>query len=243
MTARGARKTARMVAPLRGGRNGRAGRRQRVRRPPRDPPRGTTRAPPAPYSAIVGEGCRRLVARASAVRAGASWSTCWAPWRSGSGEATAERTSAALQVLKQQGRATGGVAPYGFQFIAGRRAVAPGRAGNARGHHRASPPPASHGRRWPTSSAPPGTAPAPAASGHGRVPTRSTKRANVTTKRQRRAPGAQARRRLYVTPDVARQLRVIAAQEDTSVQALIIEGIGLVVQARDRGSPRRTTPP
>ena len=37
-------------------------------------------------------------------------------------EATAERTSAALQVLKQQGRATGGVAPYGFQFIAGRRA-------------------------------------------------------------------------------------------------------------------------
>ena len=37
-------------------------------------------------------------------------------------EATAERTSAALQVLKQQGRATGGVAPYGFQFIDGRRA-------------------------------------------------------------------------------------------------------------------------
>ena len=38
-------------------------------------------------------------------------------------EATAERTSAALQVLKAQGRATGGVAlaPYGFQFIDGRR--------------------------------------------------------------------------------------------------------------------------
>ena len=36
-------------------------------------------------------------------------------------EATAERTSAALQVLKQQGRATGGVAPYGYQFIDGRR--------------------------------------------------------------------------------------------------------------------------
>ena len=29
-------------------------------------------------------------------------------------EAPAERTSAALQVLKQQGRATGGVAPYGY---------------------------------------------------------------------------------------------------------------------------------
>ena len=30
-------------------------------------------------------------------------------------------------------------APYGFQFIEGRRAVAPGRAGNARGDHRAPP--------------------------------------------------------------------------------------------------------
>ena len=36
-------------------------------------------------------------------------------------EATAERTSAALQILKAQGRATGGVAPFGFQFIDGRR--------------------------------------------------------------------------------------------------------------------------
>ena len=36
----------------------------------------------------------------------------------------------------------------------------------------------------------------------------------------------------YVLPDVARQLRVIAAQEDTSVQALIIEGIERVFQAR-----------
>ena len=54
-------------------------------------------------------------------------------------EATAERTSAALQVLKQQGRATGGVAPYGFQFIAGRRAMAPGRAGDARSDHRRPP--------------------------------------------------------------------------------------------------------
>ena len=70
--------------------------------------------------------------------------------------------------------------------------------------------PASHGRRLPTSSAPPGTAPVPAASGRARAPTRCTGRANVTTKRQRRAPGAQARRR-HVTPDVARQLRVITA--------------------------------
>ena len=45
-------------------------------------------------------------------------------------EATAERTSAALQVLKQQGRATGGVAPYGYQFIDGRRASLKGREGS-----------------------------------------------------------------------------------------------------------------
>ena len=37
---------------------------------------------------------------------------------------------------------------------------------------------------------------------------------------------------VYVPPDVARQLRVIAAQEDTSTQALIMEGIERVFQAR-----------
>lgn len=36
-------------------------------------------------------------------------------------EATAERTSQALQVLRSQGRATGGVAPYGYQFVDGLR--------------------------------------------------------------------------------------------------------------------------
>ena len=35
-------------------------------------------------------------------------------------ETTAERTSAALQVLKAQGRATGGVAPFGYEFFNGR---------------------------------------------------------------------------------------------------------------------------
>ena len=34
---------------------------------------------------------------------------------------TGNTYAAALQVLKQQSRATGGVAPYGFQFIDGRR--------------------------------------------------------------------------------------------------------------------------
>ena len=43
------------------------------------------------------------------------------PPRRSEREATAERTSAALQVRKAQGRATGGVAPFGFQFIDGRR--------------------------------------------------------------------------------------------------------------------------
>ena len=100
-------------------------------------------------------------------------------------EATAERTSAALQVLKQQGRATGGVAPYGCEFIDGRREWHQGEQPSS-----STAPPASHGRRGPTSSAPPGTAPAPAASGRARAPTRSTGRANVTTKRQRRAPRA-----------------------------------------------------
>ena len=37
---------------------------------------------------------------------------------------------------------------------------------------------------------------------------------------------------VYVLPDVARRLRVIAAQEDTSTQALIMEGIERVFQAR-----------
>ena len=64
--------------------------------------------------------------------------------------------------------------------------MAPGRAGNARGHHRAPPPPASHGPRWPTSSAPPGTAPAPAASGRARAPTRSTRRANASNGKPQR---------------------------------------------------------
>ena len=47
--------------------------------------------------------------------------------------------------------------------------------------------PASHGRRWPTSSTPPGAAPAPApaAAGRARAPTRSTGRANASSAPQR----------------------------------------------------------
>ena len=36
----------------------------------------------------------------------------------------------------------------------------------------------------------------------------------------------------YVDPDVARHLRVIAAQEDTSVQTLIVKAIGMLFRSR-----------
>ena len=53
---------------------------------------------------------------------GASWSTCSAPSRSGSGKQPPSARQRRSRCSKQQGRATGGVAPYGFQFIDGRRA-------------------------------------------------------------------------------------------------------------------------
>ena len=48
------------------------------------------------------------------------------------------------------------------------------------------------------------------------------------------AASRQGRRHVgaYVPPDVARQLRVIAAQEDTSTQALIVEAINLLFRHR-----------
>ena len=41
---------------------------------------------------------------------------------------------------------------------------------------------------------------------------------------------------VYVPPDVARQLRVIAAQEDTSTQALIEQAIEMLFQSRIRAT-------
>ena len=64
---------------------------------------------------------------------------------------------------------------------------------------------------------------------------------NYAAALQNRAPGRrptaasrQGRRHVgaYVPPDVARQLRVIAAQEDTSTQALIVEAINLLFRHR-----------
>ena len=69
----------------------------------------------------------------------------------------------------------------------------------------------------------------------------STTGNNYAAALQGRAPGRrptaasrQGRRHVgaYVPPATARQLRVIAAQEDTSTQALIMEGIERVFQAR-----------
>ena len=72
-------------------------------------------------------------------------------------------------------------------------------------------PPAFHGRRWPTSSAPPGTALVPAASGHARAPTRSTRRANASTAPQRRAPAHSRRDQPRIRRGCTRSTRGPAA--------------------------------
>ena len=58
------------------------------------------------------------------------------------------------------------------------------------------------------------------------TPAEPSRRPVAATRQGKRHVGA------YVDPDVARRLRVIAAQEDTSTQALIMEGIERVFQAR-----------
>ena len=62
-----------------------------------------------------------------------------------------------------------------------------------------------------------------AAALQGRAPSR---RPTAASRQGRRHVGA------YVPPDVARQLRVIAAQEDTSTQALIEQAIEMLFQSR-----------
>ena len=156
-------------------------------------------------------------------------------------EATAERTSAALQVLKAQGRATGGVAPYGFQFIDGRREWHQGASRKRLQRSSSTAAPASHGPRLPTSSAPPGTALVPAASGHGRAPTRSTRRATASTAPQRtgaraaryearrEAPGSRTRYRMPHHKQLRSTLRALAQRP--------LSGIGtgaLAAQGRRR---------
>ena len=62
-----------------------------------------------------------------------------------------------------------------------------------------------------------------AAALQGRAPSR---RPTAASRQGRRHVGA------YVPPDVARQLRVIAAQEDTSTQALIEQAIEMLFRSR-----------
>ena len=62
-----------------------------------------------------------------------------------------------------------------------------------------------------------------AAALQGRAPGR---RPTTASRQGRKHVGA------YVPPDVARQLRVIAAQEDTSTQALIEQAIEMLFRSR-----------
>ena len=66
-----------------------------------------------------------------------------------------------------------------------------------------------------------------AAALQGRAPGR---RPTAASRQGRRHVGA------YVPPDVARQLRVIAAQEDTSTQALIEQAIEMLFRSRSRAA-------
>ena len=66
-----------------------------------------------------------------------------------------------------------------------------------------------------------------AAALQGRAPGR---RPTAASRQGRRHVGA------YVAPDVARQLRVIAAQEDSSTQALIEQAIEMLFRSRSRAA-------
>ena len=60
-----------------------------------------------------------------------------------------------------------------------------------------------------------------------KTPAESGSRPTAATRQGKKHVGA------YVEPELARELRIIAASEDTSVQNLIMEGIARVLQ--DRG--------
>ena len=61
----------------------------------------------------------------------------------------------------------------------------------------------------------------------------------------RAAPSRQGRKHVdaYVDADMARQLRVLAAERDTTTQALIVEAIGLLFQAHQPGRVGTSGPP
>ena len=60
------------------------------------------------------------------------------------------------------------------------------------------------------------------------APAESVSRPAAATRQGKKHVGA------YVDPTIARQLRIIAAAEDSSVQQLIEEGIALVLHSRGK---------
>ena len=60
------------------------------------------------------------------------------------------------------------------------------------------------------------------------APAESGSRPTAATRQGKKHVGA------YVDPTIARQLRIIAAAEDSSVQQLVEEGINLVLRARGK---------
>ena len=84
-------------------------------------------------------------------------------------ESISERTSAALQEKRAQGRATGGVPPFGYDFIDGgarRERAGADNIGRDRSHEKR---PANLGRASPIVSQRKDTAPAPAATSHDKA--------------------------------------------------------------------------
>ena len=103
-----------------------------------------------------------------APRAGTSWSTCSAPSPNGSGKQPPSARQQRSRCSSSRAAPPAGLRPTGTSSSTG--------AGHgtraSRKHSQPSSstaPPASHGRRWPTSSAPPGTALVPAAAGRARA--------------------------------------------------------------------------
>ena len=107
------------------------------------------------------------------------------------------RAGGASPVHLQQGRATGGVAPYGFQVHRRPPSMAPGRAGNACSDHRAPRRRPLMGEGGRPAQRHRGTALVPAAAGRARAPTRSTRRANASTAPQRPRPRRHQAGRAY----------------------------------------------
>ena len=140
----------------------------------RDAPAGRCQAASASILAAVSaaRGRIRRVRAESAPTRGPSGRR-WARVRAGMRRATSGTvTAVARGAAGAVSGALGAAPPAGWRPTVSSSSTGAGHGTRA---SRKRAPPASHGRRWPTSSAAPGTAPAPAASGRARAPTRSTR--------------------------------------------------------------------